>query len=237
MIFQLTEYLRLFIVFVPQVFLVVVFCFLIFKILKRNTNRSSLILSGFYFTVSLGLGMNAIAVLIAFYSPGEFIAILYFLATYFTMLSFVFVIVFILSLLKLKSVFTRKKALLIILVYGVVWLLLHLYPGGVTYSEENWAPIYNPLLFLAVNILFTLSFTIPVVYYAIRLRRLFIDPNLKKKLSWFLIGITIQIFLIYGVMLYNTWDDTTFKTVWGISAIVLLISSGLLIYYGIGRDL
>ncbi len=236
MIFETPEYLRLFIVFVPQIFLVALFLFLIFKILKRNANRSSYMLSGFYFIGGLGFTMNGIAVLIAFYSPGEFIAILYFLATYLIILSFVFVIVFILSLLKLKSVFTLKKAFVIILAYGVVWLILHLYPGGITYSE-NWVPIYSPSLYLAVNILFTLSFTIPVVFYAIRLRRLFKDANLKKKLSWFLIGITIQIFLIYGVLLYNTWQDPTFKTVWGISAIVLLISSGLLIYYGIGRDL
>ena len=236
MIFQFTEYLRLFIVFVPQVFLIGVFCFLIFKILKRNTNRSSLILSGFYFTVSVGLGMNAIAVLIAFFSPGEYIAILYFLSTYLIMLSFVFLIVFILSLLKLKSAFTLKKAFLIILAYGIVWLLLHLYPGGVTYSE-NWVPVYSFSLYLTLNILFTLSFTIPVIYYSIRLRRLFKDANLKRKLSFFLIGVTILIVLIYGVYLYNTWQDPTFKTVWGVSAIVLLISSGLLIYYGIGRDL
>ena len=236
MIFEITESLRVFIVFVPQIFLVGVFFFLIFKILKRNTNRSSLILSGFYFTASLGLAMNAIAVLIAFYSPGEFIAFLYFLATYFTMLSFVFVIVFILSLLKLKSEFTIKKGFAIILAYGIAWLLAHLYPGGVTYSE-NWVPVYSFPYFIAANILFTLSYTIPVIYYSIRLRRLFKDANLKRKLSWFLIGITIQILLIYGVLLYNTWQDPTFKTVWGLSAIVLLISSGLLIYYGIGRDL
>ena len=236
MIFEITESLRVFIVFVPQIFLVGVFFFLIFKILKRNTNRSSLILSGFYFTASLGLAMNAIAVLIAFYSPGEFIVILYFLSSYLTMLSFVFVIVFILSLLKLKSEFTIKKGFAIILAYGIAWLLAHLYPGGVTYSE-NWVPVYSFPYFIAANILFTLSYTIPVIYYSIRLRRLFKDANLKRKLSWFLIGITIQIFLIYGVLLYNTWQDPTFKTVWGVSAIVLLISSGLLIYYGIGRDL
>lgn len=236
MIFQITEYLRLFIVFVPQLFLVVLFFFLIFKILKRNTNRSSLILSGFYLTVSFGFVMNGIAVLIAFFSPGEFIAIIYFLATYLIMFSFVFVIVFILSLLKLKSEFTLKKAFVIILAYGIVWLLLHFYPGGITYSE-NWVPLYSFSLFLAVNILFTLSFTTPVIYYSIRLRKLFKDANLKRKLSLFLIGITMLIALIYGVLLYNTWQDPTFKTVWGLSAIVLLISSGLLIYYGIGRDL
>jgi len=235
MIFDTSEYLRLFIVFVPQVFLVGLFSFLIFKILKRNTNRSSLMLSGFYFTGGLGFAINGIAVLIAFYSPGEFIMILYFLATYLTMFSFVFVLVFILSLLKLKYVFTLKKAFAIIITYGTAWLLLHLYPDGVRY--EDWVPVYRLPLFLAANILFTLTFTIPVVYYSIRLRKTFTDTTLKRKLSLFLIGITMLIVLVYGVLLYNTWQEPTFKTVWGLSAIVLLFSSGLLIYYGIGRDL
>jgi hypothetical protein len=236
MIFDTSEYLRLFIVFVPQVFLVGLFSFLIYKILKRNTNRSSLMLSGFYFIGNLGFAINGITVLIAFYSPGEFIMILYFLATYLTMFSFVFVLVFILSLLKIKWMFTLKKAFAIIIAYGIAWLLLHLYPGGVIFSE-NWVPVYTFPLYIAANILFTLTFTIPVVYYSIRLRKTFTDATLKRKLSLFLIGITMLIVLVYGVLLYNTWQEPTFKTVWGLSAIVLLFSSGLLIYYGIGRDL
>ncbi len=236
MIFDTSEYLRLFIVFVPQVFLVGLFSFLIYKILKRNTNRSSLILSGFYFIGNLGFAINGITVLIAFYSPGEFIMILYFLATYLTMFSFVFVLVFILSLLKIKWMFTLKKAFAIIIAYGIAWLLLHLYPGGVIF-KENWVPVYTFELYIAANILFTLTFTIPVVYYSIRLRKTFTDTTLKRKLSLFLIGITMLIVLVYGVLLYNTWQEPSFKTVWGLSAIVLLFSSGLLIYYGIGRDL
>ena len=236
MIFDTSEYLRLFIVFVPQVFLVGLFSFLIYKILKRNTNRSSLILSGFYFIGNLGFAINGITVLIAFYSPGEFIMILYFLTTYLTMFSFVFVLVFILSLLKIKWMFTLKKAFAIIIAYGIAWLLLHLYPGGVIF-EENWVPVYTFPLYIAANILFTLTFTIPVVYYSIRLRKTFTDTTLKRKLSLFLIGITMLIVLVYGVLLYNTWQEPSFKTVWGLSAIVLLFSSGLLIYYGIGRDL
>jgi hypothetical protein len=212
------------------------FSYIIFKILKRNTNRNSLTLSGFYFTVSLALAMNGIAVLIAFFSPGELIAGLYFFLTYLTVFSFVFVIVFILGLLKLKNVFTIKHALLIIFAYGTVWLILLLFPGGISYSE-NWVPIYSTTLYISANFLFTFSFTIPVIYYSIRLRKLFKDSNLKKKLSLFLVGILLAIIIIYGALLYNTWQDTTFKTVWGISTIVLLISSGLLIYYGIGRDL
>ena len=236
MIFDTSEYLRLFIVFVPQVFLVGLFSFLIYKILKRNTNRSSLMLSGFYFIGNLGFAINGITVLIAFYSPGEFIMILYFLATYLTMFSFVFVLVFILSLLKIKWMFTLKKAFAIIIAYGIAWLLLHLYPGGVIFSE-NWVPVYSFALYIAANILFTLTFTIPVVYYSIRLRKTFTDTTLKRKLSLFLIGITMLIVLVYGVLLYNTWQEPTFKTIWGLSAIALLFSSGLLIYYGIGRDL
>jgi hypothetical protein len=236
MIFASTDYLRLFVVFVPQIFLMGMFSFLTFKILKRNANRSSYMLSGFYFIGSLGFAMNGIMVLLTFYSPGEFIIILYFLATYLTMFSLVFVLVFILSLLKLKYVFTLKKAFAIILMYEIAWLLIHFYPGGVTFSE-NWVPVYSFPLYIAVNILFTLTFTIPVAYYSIRLRRTFSDAVLKKKLSMFLIGITIVIVLIYGVFLYNTWQEPTFRTVWGLSSIGLLFSSGLLIYYGIGRDL
>jgi len=204
--------------------------------LKRNTNRNSLTLSGFYLFVSLGLLMNGIAVLIAFFSPGEFITIVYFFATYLTMFSFIFVVVFILSLLKLKYEFTLKKAILIIGAYGITWLLFHLYPSGVAYSE-SWAPVYSFPYYITGNILFTISFTIPVIYYSLRLRSLFKDSNLKRKLSLFIIGNILAITLVYGLLLYNTWQDPTFKTIWGFSIIVLLISSGLLIYYGMGRDL
>ena len=203
MIFQITEYLRLFAIFVPQIFIVGLFSFLIFKILKRNTNRNSLTLSGFYFFMSFGFVMNGIAVLIAFFSPGEFIKILYFFLNYLVLFSFVFVVVFILGLLKLKYVFTVKKAFVIILAYGIMWLLLLLYPSGITYSE-NWVPVYSIPLYIAMNILFTITFTIPVIYYSTRLRRTFKDSNLKKKLSLFLIGNAVLIILMYGVALYNT---------------------------------
>lgn len=236
MAFDITEFSRLFIIFVPQIFMVVLFSFLIFKILKRNTNRNSLTLSVFYFTVGLSLALNGFTVLIAFFLPGEYIGSLYFFLTFLVIFSFVFVMVFILGLLKLKYVFTVKKALAIILAYGIVWLLLLLYPGGISYSE-NWVPIYSLPLYISANILFTISFTIPVIYFSIRLRRLFIDSNLKKKLSMFLVGIMLAIIIIYGALLYNTWQNPTFKTVWSLVTMVLLISSGLLIYYGIGRDL
>jgi len=239
MIFQITEYLRLFIIFVPQIFMIGLFTYVIVKILRRNTNQDSLMLSGFYFCMILGLAMNVIAVVIAFFTPGEFIAILYFLATYITILSFVFVVVFILGLLRealLKSKYTYKKMFAIILTYGIAWLVLHLVPGGVSYSE-NWAPVYSFPLFIAANALFTVSFTIPITYYSVRMRRGIKDANLKRKFSLFIVGIIMVMILIYGVILYNTWQDPLFKTLWSIPAIVLLISSGSLIYYGIGRDL
>ena len=88
MIYQITESLRLFIVFVPQLFIVIMFSFLIYKILKRNSNRSSLMLSGFYFCVSVGLALNSIAVVAAAFQLGAIIAILYFIATFLIVFSF-----------------------------------------------------------------------------------------------------------------------------------------------------
>jgi len=207
-----------------------------YKILKRNTNRSSLILSGFYFTVSIGFILNVVAVMFAFFQPGEVVAIFYFIATYFIIFSFIFIVIFILSLLKLRDVFTLKKAFIIILIYGIIWLILLLYPGGLTFTE-NWAPVYSLYLFLTANIFFTISITLPIIIYSIRLYSSFEADNLKKKLKIFLFGIALILPIIYGVILTNTWHDPLFKTVWGIITIVLLFSSALLIYYGIGREL
>ena len=236
MIFQLTETLRLFLVFVPQLFDSFLFLFLIYKILKRNTNRSSLILSFFYLTVGIGLIINAIALILAFLQMGEIIGFLYFIATYLIILSFIFIVIFVISLLKLKEVFTNKKIFLIVLIYGFAWLILFLFPGGLTFTE-NWVPVYSWPLFFTATLLYTLSITIPTIYYSTRLYRTFKADNLKKKLRKFLFGITIILPIIYGAILFNTWQDPLFKIVWGILVIVLLLSSGLLIYYGIGREL
>ena len=236
MIFQLTETLRLILVFVPQLFVSFFLVFLIYKILKRNTNRSSLILSLFYFTVGIGLIINAIALILVFLQVGEIIGILYFIATYLIMLSFIFIVIFIVSLLKLKDVFTNKKASIIVLIYGLAWLLLLLFPGGLTFGE-SWVPVYSWPLFFAATLLYTLSITIPTIFYSIRLYSSFKADNLKRKLRIFLFGITLILPIIYGVILFNTWQDPFFKTVWGIIVILLLFSSTLLIYYGIGREL
>ena len=235
MIFQ-GEDVRVFIVFVPQILLATLFFFLIYKMLKRNTNRNSLTLSVFYSLVGFGLVMNGIAVILVFFSPGVYIAFLYFLLTYMMAFSFVFIITFMLGLLKLKYEFTVKRAILLILTYGIIWLLLLLYPGALTYSE-SWAPIYSFPLYVSGNILFTISFTIPVIYYSMRLRRLFKDSGLKKKLSLFITGNLLLTIIFYGALLYNTWQNSTFRTIWSVVLLFMVISAGLLIYYGIGRDL
>lgn len=236
MIYQVTESLRLFIVFVPQLFIVIMFSFLIYKILKRNTNRSSLMLSGFYFFVSVGLALNSIAVVIASFQPGMLIAILYFIATFLIVFSFIFIEIFVLSLLKLKDVFTLKKAFIIILIYGIVWLIILLFPEGLTFTV-NWVPVYSWPLYIFANIYFSISITIPTLFYSTKLYISFEAENLKKKIRPFLVGVITLITIIYGVLLFNTWQDPLFKTVWGIIVVLLLISSGLLIYFGIGRDL
>jgi len=236
MIFQLTEILRLYVVFLPQLFDSLLFLFLIYKILKRNTNRSSLILSFFYLTVGIGLIINAIALILAFLQMGEIIGFLYSIATYLIILSLIFIVIFIVSLLKLKEVFTIKKIFIIVLIYGLAWLIILIYPGNLTFTE-NWVPVYSWSLFFNATLFYTLSITIPTIFYSIRLYRTFKADNLKKKLRIFLFGIALILPIIYGAILFNTWQDPLFKTVWGILVIVLLLSSGLLIYYGIGREL
>ena len=48
--------------------------------------------------------------------------------------------------------------------------------------------------------------------------------------SWFYFG-------IYGAALYNTWGDPIFKVVWSLIQLILIPTTNLLIYYGVGKNL
>jgi hypothetical protein len=67
--------------------------------------------------------------------------------------------------------------------------------------------------------------------------KLFEDKGLKKKLRYFSLGIFGTFISLYGLILYNTWDDPLYKLIWGVISLFLVPISGFLIYYGIGHNL
>lgn len=238
MLLQSPELSRLLIVFITGLILASIFLYIAVKLLKRNRMRSIITLSMFYTFSTAGLIFNAIFVLIATLMPeNESLLIsLYFLSFYPILFSPIFIITFINTLLKLDDVFTLKKQILIIMIYGLITFLVFFTPDGIKFTEE-WRPIFSWTLFAVILIVFTAFTVIPTLIYSRRLLKTFKDKILKKKLLTFIIGVIGVLTSVYGATLYITWQDPLFRSIWSVATVIILIPSALFIYYGIGREL
>ena len=236
LLFQGEYWSRIIVAFISQTFIIILFSFLVFKILKRNRKRSSITLAAFYLIMSVGLFMNIIFILLISSHNNILIYISYSLASYFIVFPFIFILIFINIILRMEENFTLKKIAIICITYGVLCSTLYLFPGGITFTS-NWVPVYSIPFFIYVNIFLTGFITIPILFYSIRLYNLFKARNLKDKLRMYLIGIYLMLGTVYGGIFFNTTSDPIFRTVWGVCAFSMEITAGLLVYYGIGKDL
>jgi len=238
MIFQFADFPRILIIFVGQSILAGIFIFIAIKLLRRTRPRPIITLSMFYLLTAFGLILNVVHVLIAAIQPESsvLLVIIYFFSFYPITFSAIFILTFIISILKLGDVFTLKKQLIITLIYGFLILLVFFIPEGITFTVQGRSKWSWPL-FIAIYLIFTFFITIPTIVYSRRLVRTFQDRILKKKLNTFLLGVFGMYLAVYGVTLYLTWQDPLFSAIWSVVTFFLMIPSAILIYYGIGREL
>lgn len=238
MLLQSPDIARILIIFIPQLIVAGLFLFLAIKLLRRNQQRPTVTLFMTYILLASGLIFNAVHVVLAAFQPENeaLLLIIYFL-TYFLMLfSPVFILTFIISILRLGDVFTIKKQLIITLIYGFIVFILFFTPNGIKFSEQ-WRPIYSWGFLTLLYIFLTVFIVLPILWYSRRLIKTFKDKILKRKLITFLIGITGLLFVIYGLILYLTWQDSLFSSLWSTITTFIVIPSAIFIYYGIGREL
>lgn len=235
MLFQDPEIFRISIVLVVQTFVLVLFFYLAFKILKRKIDITTITLSLFYIIIGSGLVLSGI---FFFMSTSPIGLIIYYLGAYCILFGQLFLVAFIYNILKFSQSIKSIKQISIILLFGLISLLLILFfPEGITISSEtNYAPKYSWPFLITLYIFFTITVVLPSLIFFRRLYKLFEDRDLRKKLRFFLIGICGFFFSFYGLILYNTWQDSLFRLIWGFMSFIVL-PSGYLIYYGIGRGL
>jgi len=238
MLLQSIDLSDLVIIFISQLILASIFLFIAIKLLKRTRPRPIITLSILYFLLIAGFIFNIIHVIIRTIHPENvlLLEVIYFLTFFPLLFAPIFLLTFIISILKLGDVFTLKKQLIITLIYGFVTLLIFFIPDGITFTEQ-WQPIYSWAFFAAIYTSFTIFITIPTIWYSRRLVKTFQDKILKKKLITFLIGVFAMYSVIYGGVLYLTWQNPLFRTIWSVVTFFLMIPSGILIYLGIGREL
>ena len=237
MLLQSIDLPDLVIIFISQLILASIFLFIAIKLLRRTRPRPIITLSILYFLLIAGFIFNIIHVIIRTINPENvlLLKVIYFLTFYPLLFAPIFLLTFIMSILKLGDVFTLKKQLIITLIYGSVTFLIFFIPKGITFKESR--PEYSWAFFAAIYTSFTIFITIPTIWYSRRLVGTFQDKILKKKLITFLIGVFAMYSVIYGAVLYLTWQNPLFRTIWSVVTFILMIPSGILIYLGIGREL
>jgi len=245
------DYLVLFqydIVRILQVYLVQGIVFLFFVslsiiILKRDRKRLNKIFSGFYILISLGLLFNFIYTPMRGNDLAMVIEILNFITNYCLLLGPIFLVVFQLVLLKSEKIITKKKQLVIIISYSIVLLSLIGFmfgeETGVDITGPNWVPIYHLPIFIYLVVVHSISSTIPTIFLSTMIYKKLENSEIRKKWRFFMIGIHSLNIFMYGtytsyileVVLYG------FRFVWSIVGLVLVVTGGYLVFYGVGRQL
>ncbi len=238
MLLQSPDIIRLLIIFIPQLIVACLFLFLAIKLLRRNQQRPTVTLCMLYILSGSGLIFNAMHVVLAAFQPENVVLLLviYFLSYFPMLFSAVFILTFMISILRLGDVFTIKKQLIITLIYGFIIGIIFFTPNGITFSEQ-WRPIFSWVFLTLVYIVLTVFIVLPTLWYSRSLVKTFQDKILKRKLSIFITGVIGMLFSIYGTVLYITWQGSLFSSLWSILTTFIIIPSALFIYYGIGREL
>ncbi len=226
---------RIFTVYVAQGLIVAIFLFIAYKVLKRDTKRLNLIFSGFYIFVALGLTINFI------YAPltdEAIVLTLYYVLMFSLNFSAIFLTLFNAILLRSEKVITGKKQLIISLIYMAILIGMVFIPQGITINATTeWKPVWSIIYFIYIIAAVTIMGIGPSLYYSKEIYKKFEDEQLKKKWKYFIIGQCEFYAFMYGLYVSNTLNDATFRTVIGVIGLILVITGGILVYYGVGRQL
>jgi len=222
-----------------QIFLVqglsgLFYLFIAYRILKRESKGLNLLLSGAYLSVAFGVIINMIY---AFILIESVVRILHFLTYYLLCLSLIFLLIFVLIVDKSDKVITPKIQLVLIIAFGVLLLGLWFIPNGIIINASTeWKPEWS-WTFLTFSFIICSSIAIvPTTYFSLKLYFKFENKELKKKWKYFLVGIFAYFFLFYGTTISNTLADPTFRLIWSIASLPMLISL-YFAYYGIAKQL
>ncbi|MFX1410291.1 MAG: hypothetical protein ACFFA6_08055 [Promethearchaeota archaeon] len=234
MLLEESDWSRYIGIFIIGSFITVFFYFLALKVIKRNFNRLTLTLGTFYILPGTGFFLNFIFLLISSTPQG---LIIYYTAVFLILFGEIFLVLFLINILKIDSRLTLNKQVLITIMYAILCVLLILFPGGITINEKtDWIPVFSWSFLIVLYIFFTCSIFIPTLILSIKLSKRFEDKILKSRLRLFFIGIILMNLVLYGLILYNTWIDSFYRELY-LYLSFLVIPAGILIYYGLVHQL
>jgi len=213
------------------------FLYLAFRIIKRESKKLNYLFSAFYICEAIGLLINFIYAPIA---EPSIVRVLNFITNWFSFYAPIFLLIFILILLRSEKAITPNKQLIILTSYGILLFLMIFIAVIPDIGVEiiDGAPRWGLIFFVYVTAIFSIFSTIPTLYYSWKIYSQFGDERLKQRWKYFLAGCIILYIFIYTLFINNTNDPKSiFRTLFALIGLILTISASILLYYGVGRQL
>ncbi|MFX1594705.1 MAG: hypothetical protein ACFFBK_01440 [Promethearchaeota archaeon] len=225
-------------IYIVQGIMCVFFAFLAYKILKRDRKRLNLIFAGFYISNVISLCINFI------YAPitdENIVLIMHSITTFFAFYSPIFILVFELMVLKPENIMNPNKQKLILIGYAIVLsfmaIFLSIENWGVEIEAPDWTPHWMLPFFIYLVSIVSICVVGPSFFISYRIFKKFEDNQLKKKWKSFIFGLGAFYACAYGIFISNFLNVPIFRIIIGIIDLVLIISGGYLMYFGVGRHL
>ena len=239
MLYQI-EWTRLFIVLIPQSAVSFIYLLISYKLLHRRKDQLIILLVSTYITLFLVSLINNsfVFLLIIEFENSLLMKGLYYILSFLTLFGFIFLLLFIVLLYKTDIKHIKKTFIIIIIINALNFLLFLFIPDSISFNiNENWNIQFSIFFTLTIYIYFALLIAFPIFIFSNRIYLSFEDNQLKKRFKFFMIGVFFYLLDLYGAILYNTWHNSIYRSIWSIITFILLISSSILIYYGIVKSL
>ncbi|TXT63259.1 MAG: conserved membrane protein of unknown function [Promethearchaeota archaeon] len=228
------DWTRFFLVFGIQSALGITFLVLAYKILKRKRSKITIYL-GAFFIIEFLVVFNNVVIIILPFSP--IVVLLYLLAYFLYNFAIVFYILFLLSFFQEQLNLNIQKQIILVIFYSFIIFCLLALPEGIKFKvNENWRPQWSWMFLILNYVVITLLYNIPIIFFSHKLYSKFENPRLKKRIKYLLLGTGLLMIHAYGLVLYNTWENEIFRTIWSFYAPLIMISAYFL-YYGIGKNM
>ncbi|MCP4763195.1 MAG: hypothetical protein GY870_15590 [archaeon] len=211
--------------------LIALFLILGISILRRNSgkrlNQSFFI---FLFLIACSLVVNIIYRVLenpSFNILGNTIVI------FLTMFSLIFLLLFNIIIWKSDKILKDKYKIIMISIWGILCAVLFLIPEGVTWTADD-NPKWSDLFFL-YGVLISQILYVCALFVNLQIYKGFEDKKLKIKYLWTILAVILFDWFILGNFIANWLDDSGFRSIFSITALVA-IPAGILLYRGVKKE-
>jgi hypothetical protein len=153
------------------------------------------------------------------------------------LLSPVFYYVFNMMILKSEELLDTRLEIIIVVIYSSTLFITMFISGflfqGITIDQSTaWRPVWTMNFVIPMYILITIICLIPSLMRSMQILRLIKNEELRKRWKILSLGFFMLIGIGYGVFIYNSWNNTTFKIIWLLFSLIISPTAALLIHYG-----